>query len=182
MSERSAAEDERFWRQLVDRVRDELSALPADQRHWLETRLRRIAELQTRLHGLFLGAGGPALCAACDGACCDCGRNHLTLGNLAALLLAGSAPPPTDFTAPCPFLAPAGCRLEPAQRPFNCVSFLCEAVEARLNADGAREFNALEAELRACYGELAQRYLGAGPYGLLLRAERLGGRSFFDRP
>ena len=182
MNRRDPHLEEKLWRRTLGAVQGELAALPAAERGWLQAHLAALGALQERLHQLFLDAGGPALCRNCDGACCGCGRNHLTLGNLAALLLRDREPPAPDWTAPCPWLGPAGCRLAAAQRPFNCVSFVCEAVEARLGAAGCAAFYALERELRAAYAQLAGRYAGAGLQGLLLRAERLGARGFFARP
>lgn len=181
MTRRQPASEEALWQQTLAAVRTDLAALPPGERAWLEQHLAALGVLQERLHGLFLAAGGPDLCRACDGACCGCGRNHLTLGNLLALLLQGLEPPAPDWAAPCPWLGPAGCRLSVAWRPFNCVSFVCEAVEERLGAAGCAAFYALERELRRSYEELADRYAGAGRQGLLLRSERLGGKGFLAR-
>lgn len=182
MKRRQVQVEEQLWRQTLAAVGGELAALPLAERAWLEQHLAALGRLQERLHALFLAAGGPTLCRACDGACCGCGRNHLTLGNLLALLLRGLEPPVPDWAAPCPWLGPAGCLLTTAQRPFNCVSFLCEVVEARLGPTGRASFYALERELRSGYDELARRYAGAGRQGLLLRAERLGVKGFLGRP
>ncbi|AMV73558.1 hypothetical protein JCM30471_19750 [Desulfuromonas carbonis] len=182
MTRRNQRDEEEIWCRTLAAVRSELAALPLAERSWLERQLARIATLQERLHAFFLAADGPELCRACDGACCGCGRNHLTLGNLLAILLAGREPPVPDWSAPCPWLAADGCRLPVAWRPFNCVSFVCEAVEERL-ADVDREsFYRLERELRAGYDALARRYPGGGRQGLLLRAERLGLRGFLSDP
>ena len=181
MTGRDPQLEEILWQQTLAAVRGELAALPAAERGRLESHLARLAALQEELHDAFLAVDGPQLCRACDGACCGCGRNHLTLGNLLAILLSGAEPPAPDWSAPCPWLAPGGCRLAVAWRPFNCVSFVCEVVEARL-PDLARErFYRIEKELRAGYDELARRFPGAGRQGLLLRAERLGARGFLAR-
>jgi len=182
MSPPQAAATEVLWQQILAAVGRELAALPSAERSWLEKHLAELAALQERLHALFLAAGGPALCRECDGACCGCGRNHLTLGNLVALLQQGGEPPVPDWAAPCPWLGSAGCRLNVGQRPFNCVSFVCELVEEGLGEAGRTAFYTLEKELRRVYAELAERYAGAGLQGLLLRAERLAGRGFFARP
>ncbi len=182
MNRRDPHLEEQLWRRTRGAVEGELAALPAAERSRLQAHLAALGALQERLHQLVLDAGGPALCRDCDGACCGCGRNHLTLGNLAVLLLRDLEPPAPDWNAPCPWLGPAGCRLAADQRPFNCVSFVCEAVEAQLGAAGCSTFYALERELRAAYAQLAGRYAGAGLQGLLLRAERLGVRGFFTRP
>jgi hypothetical protein len=180
--QRSPDGEQRLWQDTVTRIGTELSRLPSSERGWLERHLVEIGDAQQRLHQLFLLAGGSDLCAACDGACCDCGRNHLTLANLLAILVDGGEPPTPDFTAACPLLGAQGCRLPAAQRPFNCVIFLCDTLEARLSPLELRQFHAVEQTLRRLYRELERRYAGAGLSGLLIRAEGLGDRAFFDRP
>ena len=182
MEKRDTHAEEALWRRTLAAVRDELNGLQPAERNWLAEHLQALGALQERLQALFVAAGGPTLCRDCDGACCGCGRNHLTLGNLLAILLAGGEPPVPAWSAPCPWLGAGGCRLDVAQRPFNCVSFICEAVEARLSGQERDSFYALERELRLGYEELARRYLGAGRQGLLLRAERIGAQGFLTRP
>ena len=182
MEKRNVHSEETLWRQTLAAVRHELTGLAPAERSWLAAHLQAMGALQERLQALFVAAGGPTLCRDCDGACCGCGRNHLTLGNLLAMLLAGDEPPAPDWSAPCPWLGADGCRLGTPRRPFNCVSFICEAVEARLSSQERDSFCALERELRLGYEELARRYLGAGRQGLLLRAERIGAQGFLTRP
>jgi hypothetical protein len=180
MHRRDPHSERRLWQQTLAGVRLELARLPAAERAWIGLQVARIADLQERLHALFTAAEGESLCRDCDGACCGCGRNHLTLGNLAAILLAGDEPPTPDFTGSCPWLGPRGCRLEPARRPFNCVTFICETIEDRIEKAELDAFYALEKALRCIYRDLAGRYAGAGLQGLLLRAEGLDGRGFFS--
>ena len=166
MSKRQPSSEAALWQQTLAAIHAELAGLPAAERHWLQAHLRGLGALQERLHAYFLAAEGSALCRACDGACCGCGRNHLTLGNLLAILLAGAEPPPPDWSAACPWLAPDGCRLEVARRPFNCVSFVCEAVEERLSGSEREAFYAIEKELRVCLcraGRALCRRRPAGP-------------------
>ena len=180
MHRRDPHSERRLWQQTLDGVRLELARLPAADRVRLAAQVAGIADLQVRLHALSTAANGESLCRDCDGACCGCGRNHLTLGNLVAILLAGDEPPAPDFTASCPWLGPRGCRLEPARRPFNCVTFICETIEDRIEKADLEAFYELEKALRGVYRDLAGRYAGAGLQGLLLRAEGLGGRGFFS--
>ncbi len=181
MGSRCPTAESRLWEETIFRVRTEYALLPAAEREWVEGQLANIGNLQQQLHQLFLLADGPALCVACDGACCGRGRNHLTLANLLAVLGEGGDPPVPDFSAPCPLLSPRGCQLPAPNRPFNCVIFLCETIEARLAPADLRHFYEIEQALRTLYQELAGRYAIAGCSGLLLRAERLGNRAFFGR-
>ena len=59
---------------------------------------------------------------------------RLGLGAVLGYLLAGAEPPAPDFARPCPWLGSAGCQLPVARRPFNCIIFLCEPIDARLTA------------------------------------------------
>jgi len=175
----SSESSHREWQDLVLRVVRELAALPLDERRWIGDRLRQIRTLQEAMHAEFLAVDGATICAACTDCCCSRGRYHLTLVNLVAYLDAGEVPPETDFNVTCPWLAPQGCRFEPGRRPFNCVTFVCSAVEEQMDAEQQARFYARERELRRLYLEFDQRYAGSSLRGLLLRAERLGSTPFF---
>ncbi len=170
------------WRQLVERLQDEYSRLEPAENAWLTARLKRIADVQQQMHRIFLQAGGAQACRDCAGNCCGCGKNHLTLVNLLGYLAAGETVPEPDFARTCPFLGAAGCRHEVQRRPFNCVTFLCEEVEARLEPEAGHAFYLLEKELRALYAEFDRRYAGSSLCGIFIRAESLGGRPFLGPP
>ncbi|MBE0599667.1 MAG: hypothetical protein IH614_20695, partial [Desulfuromonadales bacterium] len=96
-------------------------------------------------------------------------------------LLPGEEPPSPDFHRTCPFLAVGGCQLPLGRRPFNCVNFLCESIDARLTAAEKVALQGLESELRGLYAAFDRRYAGSSLRGLLNRAGRLGTRAFLDR-
>lgn len=173
--------DQSLWQDCLRRLCAELPLLPAAEREWLDRNLQDIQTRQRQLHTFFQRADGARHCIACGGACCAKGRHHLTLVNLLGYLAAGDEPPQPDFTATCPFLAPSGCRLDVPRRPFNCVTFNCEAVEDALDEAGRADFYRLEAELRQAYEAFDRRYAGSSLRGLLIRAERLGDRPFLAR-
>jgi hypothetical protein len=169
-----ARDDKQLWHRTVTGLRSELAGISPEERNWITARLGEVVRLQERLHALFLGADGEQMCRSCRGLCCERGRNHPTLVNLLGYLLEERDPPAPDFTLTCPFLGPRGCRIEIGRRPFNCVTFVCEGVEQRLDEAGRESFYALEKELRREYETFAKRFAGAGLRGLLIRAERLG--------
>jgi hypothetical protein len=171
-----------LWHRTLSRLKEEFHRLPETERDWIGGRLASISLLQEALHELFLQAQGPRLCAECLGACCDGGKNHLTLVNLLGFLIEGEDPPELRFEQPCPLLGEAGCVLPLPRRPFNCVTFLCEAVEAGLSPEKKAQFYVLERQLRVLYEEFDRRYSGSSLRGLLIRAERLGDRPFLQRP
>ena len=163
------------WPALVQRVKREIATLSKLERQWLEERLAAIALTQLALDELFSKAGGAEACAGCDGACCGCGRHHITLTNLLAYLLEGQDPPAPDFNSTCPYLGALGCRLPVARRPYNCITFFCETLEARMD-DGEREaLRTLDIRLRSAYQSIAERYPAASLRGLWIAMERVGG-------
>ncbi len=169
------------WARILQDLKREVAGLEAAERAWMEPRLTRIGQLQQQLHADFLALGGPAACAGCQGACCDRGRHHVTLANALGYLLAGEEPPSPDFRRPCPYLEAEGCSFDVARRPFNCVTFVCEALDGQFTLAQRQEFYAAERDLRRLYGEFDQRYAGGGLQGLLLRAQTLAGRPLLAR-
>jgi len=171
----------RRWSDILHRLRAEMDALSPAERQWITARLAAIALIQKEMHACAATAGSEAICATCSEVCCDRGQNHATLVTLLFYLCAGETPPESDFSRPCPQLGAHGCLFPPERRPFNCVTFNCEAVERKM-PDAARErFYTLEPALRALYESFDRRYAGSSLRGLLIRAGRLGARPFLDR-
>jgi hypothetical protein len=106
----------------------------------------------------------------------------LTLVNLLPFLLGGEAPPDPDFSRICPYIDSQGCLLEPARRPFNCVIFLCEEVEATLSPGQRQLFSALEGRLRFLYLEFDRRYAGSSLRGIFIRSQTLAGAPLLCPP
>jgi|JTFP01.1.fsa_nt_gb hypothetical protein len=171
-----------LWQRTLRSVAADFQALGDEQRSWIGEAVRRIGRGQQQLHALFLAADGPSLCSRCQGACCACGTHHFTLVNLLAWLAEGLSPPDPDFALTCPFLAADGCRLAVDKRPFNCVIFLCEQVWERLTPVQQQQARQLEDMLRRQYLAFSQRFAGASPHGLLIRAERLNGQGLLAAP
>lgn len=171
-----------LWRELLGRLGEELSRLEPAETVWLLARLEQVADCQRQLHAFFLLAGGEQLCRDCAGNCCGCGKNHLTLVNLLGYLVVGKTVPEPEFFRACPFLGDAGCRHDVGRRPFNCVTFLCEAVEERLAPSSREAFYRCERQLRRLYAEFDRRYAGSGLCGIFIRSESLAGRPFLEAP
>lgn len=178
MSQRSP---DAAWAQIMQALSLEVAALECSERDWIRPRLAAIGQLQTELHAVFLAVGGAEACAACQGDCCDRGRHHCTLVNALGYLLAGERVPVPDFSRPCPYLGEAGCQFDVPRRPFNCVTFLCGALDQQLTPSQREVFYRGEQQLRRLYGEFDRRYAGGGLHGLLLRAETLAGSPFLAR-
>jgi hypothetical protein len=163
------------WSALLHKLRDELVALDESDRQWLKDRLDTIAAIQLDLDNLFQEAGGVRACAVCDGACCGCGRHHVTLTNLLAYLLADDVPPAPDFSKTCPYLGESGCRLPVDRRPYNCITFFCEQLEENLSVEDRQQLRLLDRQLRRAYQSLAERYPSASLHGLWIALERIDG-------
>lgn len=170
----------KHWDILVNQLQQELNCIGEDERQWLQQRIALIQTLQQDLHTLFLQVGGQNICRTCSDSCCGDGHNHMTLLNLTAALLTQQLPQ-ADFSKTCPFLTCEGCSLDVALRPFNCITFICEQIEAHMSAAQAAEFYRLERMLRAHYTEADRRYAGASLRGLLIGAQRLNGRPLLGR-
>ena len=162
------------WQDVLQRISSEVVSLNEVERDWLKARLAVIEATQLALDELFRKVGGVDACAGCDGACCGCGRHHVTLTNLLAYLLNGENPPPPDFSRICPYLGDHGCRLPVARRPYNCITFFCETLDDRLSATDRELLSVLDRELRSEYQRIAERYPAASLRGLWIALERAG--------
>ena len=162
------------WPALLQKLRDELVALDGADRQWLRDRLDSIAAIQLNLDDLFRLAGGVRVCAECDGACCGCGRHHVTLTNLLAYLLADDEPPAPDLGKTCPYLGEQGCRLQVSRRPYNCITFFCEQLEENLSEENRQQLRFMDQQLRREYQALAERYPAASLRGIWIALERIG--------
>lgn len=169
------------WAEIIHRLRTEVASLSATEQLWIRGRLAALSLLQREIHACTPHAESPDLCAACNEHCCGDGKNHVTLANLLFYFLEGNAPPPADFSAPCPQFGEQGCRFPPERRPFNCITFNCAAVEEQMTSEQLQRFYALEAALRALYESFDARYCGSSLRGLLIRAAGLGTRPFLER-
>lgn len=166
------------WQDIVARVVAEYALLPVAEKRWIRKQLKQIEALQRQLDQLFSAADGEAVCRYCRGDCCAHGHNHLTLANLLSFVCREQPLPRADFSHTCPFLGSSGCRLAVESRPYNCVTFICDKIEATLTSSEKTDFYCCERRLRTLYGEFAARYPGAAMTGLLIADQRLAGRPF----
>jgi hypothetical protein len=78
----------------------------------------------------------------------------------------------------CPFLGDTGCMMEPEFRPYNCVTFVCDQIDIRMNPIERNRFEQLTESLLALYKEIEGLFDNRFTYGLLSNGERfLEGRS-----
>lgn len=165
--------DQEKWRQAVATVTHEYTALGPG----LLARVAKCAEAvksrKAGLHALTGMAGGRETCAGCGGECCLTGKYHFTVVDLLVYLAEGRGLfTPRFDNGRCPYLGDAGCLMEAAYRPFNCITFNCDRVEGMLEPLEQARFYTLERELRALYRELEMLFGNRFIEGLLMNYER----------
>jgi len=160
------------WQSTLAAIRCEWDRLAPVEHDWIVAAVGEIADLQQRLQRLVDAAGGAEACRDCAGDCCGHGTFHVTLANVLAHFVQGLDLPQPDFSHSCPWIGAAGCVFAPAVRPFNCITFNCEPIDARLPES---EIVMIEARLRELYTGFDKRYHGSSLRGLLNRpADRAG--------
>lgn len=132
-----------------------------------EPELNRLRELATeyRQHKERLGVIGDLVtaasdCAACQGLCCHNGKYRMNLFDAMVFRLDGETLPKPDFTQKplCPYGSNTGCHMPPGLRPADCMVFICDTIDAKLDSNFRTELIALERAIRDCVrkaGELA---------------------------
>jgi hypothetical protein len=170
---------EELWYAATAAVRTEYDGLPPLFRLEISRLLGEIALLKESSADRF-DAG--AECAACQGACCRFGRHHFSVVDLLGHLVAGEDLFTPDFGNPvCPYHTGTGCIMKPRLRPFTCIIFICEQIEAGLDEPVKAELTAIETELRRKYAELERLLGNRFENGLLITYERslLSGENIF---
>lgn len=155
------------WREAVARIEAEWQSLDAGERAWATEQVEAIANLQQQMHRLTGGLRAEELCRKCAGECCAHGKFHPTLANIVACLAAGEPIPAPDFRDGCPYLGDSGCQFPPGLRPFNCIIFICDAIDGGLSAGSRRQLRRMEKQLRDLYAAFDERYAGSNLRGLL---------------
>ncbi|HEY6839183.1 MAG TPA: hypothetical protein VI389_10605 [Geobacteraceae bacterium] len=165
--------DRELWERGVAVVSKEYAALAPDRRDALLATIRAIKAAKEELHRLADKVDCGGLCATCGGACCATGKYHFTVVDLLVLLACGE-----DLFSPrfeggrCPYLADSRCLMAPPFRPFNCITFICDMVESRLQPEDRELCLRHEKELRSGYAEVETLFAGRFMHGLLINSER----------
>lgn len=165
--------DQEKWNKAVELLGREYVSLSSRLRDVVESKSRRMMELKGELHRFAEGADCSAICADCGGECCRSGKYHFTVVD--ALVCFSTGKPivtPRFDRVHCPCLGEAGCLMEPAYRPFNCITFNCERIENRLEPAEVERFYSLEKALRLDYREVEEMFGNRYMHGLLMNFER----------
>lgn len=154
-------------------MEEEYGRLPVSQRAVVAEATEAVKACKKALHRIVEAVAAADICASCRGACCRSGKYHFTVVDLLVYLSDGRElfTPRFDQGA-CPYLAERGCMMEPARRPYNCVTFNCDGVERLLEPREKERLVRLEQELRANYTRLEELFGNRFMGGLLMNWER----------
>jgi hypothetical protein len=161
------------WRQAVAAVTSEFEALVPSLRERLRQLCESIMAAKSGVHAVTEAVSPATICAACGGACCASGKYHFTAVDLLVYLDSGHPLfEPSFGRGLCPYLGERSCLMEPDYRPFNCLTFNCELVEALLAPNEVERFYAGERELRRLYARVEELFGNRFMHGLLMNYER----------
>ena len=135
--------------------------------------LKRLVEVKARVHAYAEQLQAADICASCGGECCVTGKYHFTVVDLLTYLREGKALFAPRFAfGRCPYLGDPGCLMEPAYRPYNCITFNCERVERLMEPLEKEQYTGAERELRSCYREIEMLFDNRFLQGMLINCER----------
>jgi hypothetical protein len=171
--------DTETWRIAVESCSAEFGQLSPGHRDRLLPMIRQVMDCKEELNRLFRELDGGSVCALCQGECCRTGRYHVTAVEVLAYLVTGREIFSPRFDAgSCPFLGETGCLMEPAFRPYNCVTFLCDRLDDGLSSEQRTAFAALSAQLLDSYRAIEALFANRFISGILNNGERyLAGKS-----
>lgn len=132
-----------------------------------------IRQVKREIYALAGGAAIIKTCVACGGLCCEKGKYHFSVIDLLMYLSSGKELfIPSFRETPCPFLGEEGCLMDPAYRPFTCITFHCERLEDLLSPADLERIHHLERSLRKLCQKLETLFGGRLMQGLLLSCAR----------
>lgn len=165
--------DREMWNIAVDVVRAEYEVITDSERARLHKLLGVLQREKIEIFSIAEKGGASLACAGCGGGCCEKGKYHFTVIDLLAFLYTGTALFTPDFGGSlCPFMGDAGCLMGPSFRPFTCITFHCERIEARLASKDMESLYNLERSLRNTYAGIEELFGRRLTQGLLLSCER----------
>ena len=146
---------EEAWQRGVETVTDAFLALDRARHRQLEEKTAGLVDCKSSMQALLERVDAAGICRRCAGECCAAGKYHFTAADLLVYLV-NDEPlfAPLFDNGLCPFLGSGGCLMPAGYRPFNCITFNCEAVEDLLLEEELARFYELERVLRRLYGEI----------------------------
>lgn len=166
--------NDELWHVSIETASREFAGL--DQQ-LLERTAAIVSEMMTvksRIAMLFDGVNGGEICRLCRGECCQSGSYHFTVTDLLAYLVTGDTLfAPRFDSGVCPYLGEGGCVMSPSFRPYNCVTFVCDRVDAGMTPEDRERFAELSAGLRDLYQRMEALFENRFFYGILNNGRRL---------
>ncbi len=156
------------WGRAVAAVQAQFAAFNGELLACLQGAIRLLKLEKMAIFDLTASEAGEKICAGCQGKCCESGKYHFTVIDLLVYLNDGKELfTPRFGNKRCPYLGEAGCLMDPEYRPFNCITFNCESLEALLAYEDVKKFYALENALRGHYLRIRQMCGKRTAHGLL---------------
>lgn len=144
-----------MWDGAVAVVRGEYQALSGPFKDRLRSIIRKIQLEKSEIYAIPAERGASRVCSGCGGRCCHGGKYHFSAIDLLVFLDTGKELfLPAFGETSCPYLGQGGCLMEPPYRPFACVSFHCERLEALLSMAEVERLYELERKLRGNYADI----------------------------
>lgn len=167
------------WGIAIDRATSEFCGLEPSVRVRADDIVREIMVLKADMASLFDGLNSGEVCHLCRGECCQTGCFHFTAVDLLAYLATGRELfVPRFDTGACPYLGDAGCLMEASYRPYNCVTFVCDRIDAGMDPDLRNRFAGLSSALMERYREMEELFANRFVSGILNNGARfVEGRS-----
>lgn len=132
-----------------------------------------IRQMKLEIYALAGGSSIIETCAACGGLCCEKGKYHFSVIDLLMYLSTGKELfNPSFRETPCPFLGETGCLMDPAYRPFTCITFHCDRLEDLFTPAALERIHHLEWGLREHCRKLETLFGVRLMQGLLLSCAR----------
>lgn len=163
----------------VELASREFRELDASVRAQAELIIREIMATKAGISSIFDGLNGIEICRLCRGECCQTGCFHFTAVDLLAYLITGRElfTPRFDNGA-CPYLGDTGCLMEASYRPYNCVTFVCDRVDAGMDPVVRNRFAELSSTLNSLYRQIEELFANRFVSGILNNGARFAeGRS-----
>ena len=151
--------DQELWERAVSIVRVEYENLSDPVKVQVLGIGEAIRQNKLEMYALAGGADVVGTCADCGGLCCEKGKYHFSAIDLLMYLSTGKELFTPSFRGtPCPFLGEEGCLMDPAYRPFTCITFHCERLEVHLSSIDLERMRHLERGLRALCREMEELF------------------------
>jgi len=142
-------DDEQLWNLGAVRLKALLTGLSGAAMTTLKQLLAHYRKTKEALAAVVAEVDAADVCRECAGQCCLNGKYRVNVLDAAALI---SVQTQADFSRKpvCPYGSDAGCSMEPALRPADCVLFICDAIDRTLSPQARLILAEKELELREC--------------------------------